>query len=328
MKLFIALSITFALVAFALSKDDFSPSVSALMAVGCGAFAFVVLTGFRMLFRKISLRCALGIAVGVLTATFIYLALLTILNNLPINENFLPYVKAGIFLLLVCLGAIIGFDKTSLATAASDSFFSKPEALAPKILDTSVIIDGRIADIAETGFLQGEIIIPKFIIQELQYIADSSDSARKTRGRRGLDIINKMQNDIPLISVSITDHDFEHIKDADIKLIELSKKLNGILITNDYNLKKIADLEKVTVLNINKLNHALRPVVEQGQTIKISLVKPGKEQHQAVGYLDDGTTVVTDNASRHIGKDVDVSIRSMVQTQTGRIVFAKLKKES
>ena len=136
-----------------------------------------------------------------------------------------------------------------------------------------------------------------------------------------------MQNEIPSISVSMTDHDFEHIKDADIKLIELSKRLNGILITNDYNLKKIADLEKITVLNINNLNHALRPVVEQGQTIRISLVKPGKEQHQAVGYLDDGTMVVTDNASRQIGKDVDVSVRSMVQTPTGRIVFAKLKKE-
>ncbi|MXW43503.1 MAG: TRAM domain-containing protein [Candidatus Dadabacteria bacterium] len=327
MRLSITLSIAFALVAFALGPDYLSLSRSVLTAVGCGIFAFVVLAGFRMLFRKISLRQALGMSVGMLTATFIYLAVLTILNSFPLAGPLLPHVKAGIFLLLLCVGAVIGFDKTSLATAASDSFFRQPEALAPKILDTSVIIDGRIADIAETGFLQGELIIPKFIIQELQYIADSSDPARKTRGRRGLDIINRMQNDIPSISVSITDHDFEHRKDADIKLIELSKKLNGILVTNDYNLKKIADLEKITVLNINNLNHALRPVVEQGQTIRISLVKPGKEQHQAVGYLDDGTMVVTDNASRQIGKDVDVSVRSMVQTPTGRIVFAKLKKE-
>ena len=327
MKLLITLSIAFALVAFALGPDYLSLPRSVLTAVGCGAFAFVVLAGFRVLFRKISLRCALGISVGMLTGIFIYLAVLTILNSFPIAGHLLPHVKAGIFLLLVCIGAVIGYDKTSLAAAASDSFFKQPEALAPKILDTSVIIDGRIADIAETGFLQGELIIPKFIIQELQHIADSPDPARKTRGRRGLDIITRMQKEMPLIRVTLTDHDFEHIKDADIKLIELSKKLNGILITNDYNLKKIADLEKVTVLNINNLNHALKPVVEQGQTIRINLVKPGKEQHQAVGYLDDGTMVVTDNASRQIGKDVDISVRSMVQTPTGRIVFAKLKKE-
>ena len=327
MRLSITFSIAFALVAFVLGLDYFPPLRSVLTAGGCGIFAFVVLAGFRMLFRKISLRQALGISVGMLTAIFIYLAVLTILNSFSPAEPVLSYLKVGIFLLLVCIGAVIGFDKTFLATEASDSFFRQPEALAPKILDTSVIIDGRIADIAETGFLQGEIIIPKFIIQELQYIADSPNPARKTRGRRGLDIINRMQNEIPLISVSMTDHDFEHIKDADIKLIELSKRMNGILITNDHNLKKIADLEKVTVLNINTLNHALRPVVEKGQTIKLNLVKPGKENHQAVGYLDDGTMVVTDNASGQIGKTVDVSVRSMVQTQTGRIVFAKLKKE-
>ena len=327
MKLSIIFSVTLALAALILGLNYLSLPSSAMAAVAYGALAFVFLAGFRMLFRKISLRQALGISVGILTGIFLYLALLTVLNSFPMEGDLLPHLKIGILLLLVCVGALTGFDKTSLATAASDSFFTQPEALAPKILDTSVIIDGRIADIAETGFLQGEIIIPKFIIQELQYIADSSDPARKTRGRRGLDIINRMQNEIPLISVTLTDHDFEHIKDADIKLIELSKRLNGMLVTNDYNLKKIADLEKVTVLNINTLNHALRPVVEQGQAIRISLVKPGKEQHQAVGYLDDGTMVVTDNASRQIGRDVEVSVRSMVQTPTGRIVFAKLKKE-
>ena len=327
MKLSIIFSVTLALAALLLGLNYLSLPSSAMAAVAYGALAFVFLAGFRMLFRKISLRQALGISVGILTGIFLYLALLTVLNSFPMEGGLLPHLKIGILLLLVCVGALTGFDKTSLATAASDSFFTQPEALAPKILDTSVIIDGRIADIAETGFLQGEIIIPKFIIQELQYIADSSDPARKTRGRRGLDIINRMQNEIPLISVTLTDHDFEHIKDADIKLIELSKRLNGMLVTNDYNLKKIADLEKVTVLNINNLNHALRPVVEQGQAIRISLVKPGKEQHQAVGYLDDGTMVVTDNASRQIGRDVEVSVRSMVQTPTGRIVFAKLKKE-
>ena len=185
MKLLITLSIAFALVAFALGPDYISLPRKVLTAVGCGAFAFVVLAGFRVLFRKISLRCALGISVGMLTGIFIYLAVLTILNSFPIAGHLLPHVKAGIFLLLVCIGAVIGYDKTSLAATASDSFFKQPEALAPKILDTSVIIDGRIADIAETGFLQGEIIIPKFIIQELQYIADSPDPARKNPRQKG-----------------------------------------------------------------------------------------------------------------------------------------------
>lgn len=324
MKLSITLSVAFALVAFVLVRSGFSISGSFLVAVGCGLLAFALIAGFRMLFRKISLRSAMGIAAGVVTGVFLYLGLVTALEGFALQPSVLAYAKTGLFILLVLLGALVGFDKTALGAAAG-SFFSQPEAVVPKILDTSVIIDGRIADIAETGFLQGEVVIPKFVIQELQYIADSPDSARKTRGRRGLDIIKRMQQDIADIRVSITDQDFSHIKDVDIKLIELSKKLNGVLVTNDYNLNKIARLDKVTVLNINQLSHALRPVVTQGETVRISLVKPGKEQNQAVGYLPDGTMVVVENASRQIGKEADVAVRSMVQTETGRTVFARLK---
>lgn len=324
MKLSITLSVAFALAAFVLLRSVFSVSASLLAGLTCGLLSFAVLAGFRMLFRKISLRSAMGIAAGVVTGVFLYLGLVSALGSFTVQPPILAYAKTGIFVLLVLLGALVGFDKTALGATAG-SFFSQPEAAAPKILDTSVIIDGRIADIAETGFLQGEVVIPKFVIQELQYIADSPDSARKTRGRRGLDIIKRMQQDIPDIKVSITDQDFGHIKDVDIKLIELSKKLNGMLVTNDYNLNKIARLDKVTVLNINQLSHALRPVVSQGETVRISLVKPGKEQSQAVGYLPDGTMVVVENASRHIGKEADVAVRSMVQTETGRTVFARLK---
>lgn len=324
MKLSIILSAVFAVSAFAVALSGLSAAVALLAAVLCGLLAFATLAGFHVLFRRISLRGALGISAGVVTGVFLYLGLFTILDSFAVRPELLPYLKTGTFALLVLAGALVGFDKTALGTA-SGSFFRQPEAVAPKILDTSVIIDGRIADIAEVGFLQGDIVIPKFVIQELQYIADSPDAARKVRGRRGLDMIKKMQNEIPSIRVSITDHDFEHIKDVDIKLIELSKKLDGMLVTNDHNLIKIARLDKVAVLNINQLNHALRPVVNQGETIKISLVKPGREPNQAVGYLPDGTMVVTENGARHIGKEVDVSVRSMVQTETGRMVFARLK---
>ncbi len=327
MKLLITLSIVFTLTAFALGRENLSFPLSAIAASGCGVLVFLAIAGFRMLFRKISVRRAQGLAIGILTGLFLYMGVLTILNSLLIPENLLVQVKAGTFLFFVFLGAIIGLDKTALAGTVSGSFFMEPEAIAPKILDTSVIIDGRIADIAEVGFLQGEIVVPKFVIQELQYIADSSDPARKTRGRRGLDIITRMQKEIPSVKVTITDQDFEQIKDVDIKLIELSKKLNGMLVTNDYNLIKIARLDKVKVLNINQLNHALKPVVEQGETIRINLVKPGKEQNQAIGYLDDGTMVIIDNAMKYLGKDVDASVRSVMQTPTGRMVFAKLKKE-
>ena len=324
MKLSIILSAAFAVLTFVVALSGLSVAGSLLAAVACGLSAFAALAGFHVLFRRISLRGALGISAGVVTGVFLYLGLLTILDGFAVSPELLPYLKTGVFALLVLVGALVGFDKTALG-AASGSFFRQPEAVAPKILDTSVIIDGRIADIAEVGFLQGEIVIPKFVIQELQYIADSPDATRKVRGRRGLDIIRRMQKEIPSVRVSITDHDFGHIKDVDIKLIELSKKLNGMLVTNDYNLIKIARLDKVAVLNINQLNHALRPVVNQGETIRISLVKPGRESNQAVGYLPDGTMVITENGARHIGKEVDVAVRSMVQTETGRMVFAKMK---
>ncbi len=327
MKFSITFCAVFAIVGFLFALLYLSPVRALVVGVACAAVVFATLYGLRMLFRKISLRGSLGVAVGGLTGGFLYYGLFMALGEFPVSPEFFPELKVAMFVLLVSAGAIIGYDKTLLGTVSSDSFFRKPEALAPKILDTSVIIDGRIADIVQVGFLEGEIVVPKFVIQELQYIADSSDLARKTRGRRGLDIITRMQNEIPSAKVRITDQDFDHIKDVDIKLIELSKRLNGALVTNDFNLKKIADLEKVTVLNINELNHALWPVVEQGEKIRITLAKPGKEQNQAVGYLDDGTTVIVDNATRHIGKEVEASVKSMVQTPTGRTVFARLKKE-
>ncbi len=197
-----------------------------------------------------------------------------------------------------------------------------------KILDTSVIIDGRIADVSDAGFIEGEIIIPNFIIKELQYIADSSEATKRVRGRRGLDVLKRMQNDIPGLTVKITNHDFPNIREVDLKLVELAKKLRGIIITNDFNLNKVADLQKVKVLNLNELSNALKPIVLPGEIIHIQLVKEGKEHNQALGYLDDGTMVVVDDARRSLGKEVNVSVTSVLQTSTGRMIFAKIEKDN
>lgn len=206
-------------------------------------------------------------------------------------------------------------------------FGKKPRGENPKILDTSVIIDGRIADICETGFIEGTFIVPQFILQELQHIADSSDSTKRIRGRRGLDILNKMQKQVDL-DVKISEHDFPKIKDVDTKLVALAKKLNAKVITNDYNLNKVAELQGVFVLNINQLANALKPVVLPSESMNVRILKEGKELGQGVAYLDDGTMVVVDNAKRHMGKNVDVTVTSVLQTTAGRMIFTVLRDEA
>ena len=200
-------------------------------------------------------------------------------------------------------------------------------AAVPKLLDTSVIIDGRIADICETGFIEGKFIIPQFILQELQHISDSSDGLKRARGRRGLDILNHIQKKID-IDVTIVEEDFPHIKEVDAKLVELGKKLGAKILTNDLNLNKVAELQGVHVLNINDLSNALKPVVLPGETIRVFVLKEGKETGQGVAYLDDGTMVVVDNAKRCIGKNVDVIVTSVLQTSAGRMIFTRVKEES
>lgn len=197
----------------------------------------------------------------------------------------------------------------------------------PKLLDTSVIIDGRIADLCETGFIEGGFIIPHFILQELQHISDSADGLKRARGRRGLDILNHIQKNIE-VDVQIVEDDFPNIKEVDAKLVELGKKLDAKILTNDLNLNKVAELQGVRVLNINELSNALKPVVLPGETIRVFVLKEGKEAGQGVAYLDDGTMVVVDNAKRCIGKNVDVVVTSVLQTSAGRMIFSRLKEET
>jgi uncharacterized protein YacL len=191
-----------------------------------------------------------------------------------------------------------------------------------RILDTSVIIDGRIADICETGFLDGTLVIPQFVLKELQLVADSSDAPKRNRGRRGLDILQKIQK-MSGLDVMISDVDFPDVREVDLKLIELGRTLRGKIVTNDFNLNKVAQLRGVEVLNINELANALKPVVLPGEFMKVFILKEGKEYNQGVAYLDDGTMVVVDNARRMISRNIDIVVTSVLQTTAGKMIFGR-----
>lgn len=199
--------------------------------------------------------------------------------------------------------------------------------VVPKILDTSVIIDGRIADIMKTGFLEGNIVIPEFVLVELRHIADSSDNLKRNRGRRGLDILNRIQNEYGVeIYNTNDDKSLEEIPEVDVKLLKLAQNMNGKVVTNDFNLNKVAMIKGVDVLNINELANALKPVVLPGEEMELFLIKEGKENNQAVAYLDDGTMIVVEDGKRFIGETIDVIVTSVLQTSAGRMIFAKPKK--
>jgi uncharacterized protein YacL len=216
--------------------------------------------------------------------------------------------KKGDMLNLAALGGIFGGEKLSRKSS--------------KILDTSVIIDGRIADIAETGFLDGVLVIPQFVLRELQLVADSADSMKRNRGRRGLDILQRIQK-MNHLNVQIVEDDFPQVRDVDMKLIELGKLYDCKVITNDFNLNKVAQLHGVEVLNINELANSLKPIVLPGETMRVFILKEGKEYNQGVAYLDDGTMVVVDNAKRMISKTVDITVTSVLQTTAGKMIFGK-----
>ena len=193
-----------------------------------------------------------------------------------------------------------------------------------KLLDTSVIIDGRIADICETGFLEGTLLIPVFVLEELQHIADSADALKRVRGRRGLDILQKIRQESRM-KVQITEEDFEDIPEVDSKLVQLAQQVGGKIITNDFNLNKVAQLRGVEVLNINALSNAVKPVVIPGESMQVAIVKSGKEAGQGVAYLEDGTMIVVENGNRHMGETLEVEVTSALQTAAGRMIFAKPK---
>ncbi|WP_216831107.1 PIN/TRAM domain-containing protein [Alkalihalobacterium elongatum] len=272
----------------------------------------------------------MGLIVGLIVAYLIGIPIDAI--QVPVISSVLPIF---ITFFLGYFGFQIGFKKRdeliNLFSVAhkkdkkKDGDVDKEQSGARmKLLDTSVIIDGRIADICKTGFLEGTLIIPEFVLEELQHIADSSDVLKRNRGRRGLDILNKIQKELP-IKVEIYEGDFEEIQEVDSKLVKLAKLLSGIVVTNDFNLNKVCELQGVSVLNINDLANAVKPVVLPGEELNVQVIKDGKEHNQGVAYLDDGTMIVVEGGRDYIGKQIDVIVTSVLQTSAGRMIFAKPK---
>ncbi len=266
----------------------------------------------------------IGLSLGLLFAKLIYFPLKTIFTSMDGT-----YIAVMFNTVLGYSGLLLGLraGKDFTLSNVVKAFKSRVEEGYAKVIDTSVIIDGRIVDVCEAGFIEGSFIIPQFILQELQHIADSTDSLRRARGRRGLDILHKIQK-MTNITVKIVDEDFPKIKEVDAKLVALARLLGAKIITNDFNLNKVAELQGVTVLNLNELANALKPVVLPGETMNIFIAKEGKESNQGVGYLDDGTMVVVDNARKSINQQMDVVVTSVLQTTAGRMIFAKLKEDA
>ena len=285
---------------------------------------------FEARLRVVSLKRLIGAVIGsILGILGAYLFSVVIKNSITHSET-QRFLMLMVMLLMSYVGLIVGANKGDLLNlAALGGIFGaeKQGRKSFKILDTSVIIDGRIADIADTGFLDGVVVIPQFVLRELQLVADSADSLKRNRGRRGLDILQRVQK-MATVSVQIVEDDFPTVREVDLKLIELAKVYEGKIITNDFNLNKVAQLQGVEVLNINELANALKPIVLPGETMRVFILKEGKEYNQGVAYLDDGTMVVVDNARKLIGKNVDIAVTSVLQTTAGKMIFGKFDERS
>lgn len=313
---------------------------------GFGALIFIIISIFTIDYIVSSLKWieealvkipvvdlffgTIGLLLGLLVAYLI---------NIPLRDMSLKIVSEILPLFLTIIIGYLGFqvgfrrreefmniltinrrDKAKKQDVSEE----KKNVVKPKILDTSVIIDGRIADIFQTRFIEGTVIIPRFVLEELQHIADSSDVLKRNRGRRGLDILNRIQKELKL-DVEIYEDDFEDVQEVDSKLVKLAQKIDGIVVTNDFNLNKVCDLQGVSVLNINDLANAVKPVVLPGEELVVQVIKDGKEQKQGIAYLDDGTMIVVEDGRDYIGKTIEVLITSVLQTSAGRMIFAKPK---
>ncbi len=299
-------------------------------AAGVGALCGLAVVLFELRLRQVSLKRLIGAVIGsILGIVGAYLFSLVIKSALPASHT-QSFLELFVMLLMAYVGLIVGAGKGDLLNlAALGGIFGgeKQSKRSYKILDTSVIIDGRIADIAETGFLDGTIVLPQFVLRELQLVADSADSMKRNRGRRGLDILQRIQK-IATLTVQIVEDDFPAVREVDLKLIELAKVYEGKIVTNDFNLNKVAQLQGVQVLNINELANSLKPIVLPGEIMRVFILKEGKEYNQGVAYLDDGTMVVCDNARKMIGKNIDISVTSVLQTTAGKMIFGKFDERS
>ena len=291
---------------------------------GAGAACAVIVFEFRV--RALSLKRLIGAVAGSVLGIMGAVLFCLVLRSAPLSGSTSAALQIFVLLLMTYVGLLVGASKGDLLNpAALGTVFTgdRPLRRSAKVLDTSVIIDGRIADIAEAGFIDGMMVVPEFVLRELQIVADSTDGSKRQRGRRGLDMLQRMQSNTA-IQVQIVSDDFPSIREVDLKLLELAKKWEAKVVTNDFNLNKVAHLHRVEVLNINDLANALKPVVLPGEKMMVLILKEGKEFNQGVGYLDDGTMVVVDHARKLIGRSVGISVTSVLQTASGKMIFGKM----
>jgi len=295
--------------------------MDALLGLGLGIAILI----FEARVNQASLKRLIGAAVGSILGIIGAYLMSLVLGQSVFPRNTLSFLQLFIMLVMTYIGLMVGAAKGDMLNlAALGGLFGaeKQSKRSHKILDTSVIIDGRISDVSAAGFLDGVLVIPQFVLRELQQVADSPDPLKRNRGRRGLDILQKMQK-MATVVVQIVDDDFPRVRDVDMKLIELAKSYEAKIVTNDFNLNKIAQLQGVEVLNINELANALKPIVLPGEIMRVFILKEGKEYNQGVAYLDDGTMVVVDNAKKMISKTIDISVTSVLQTTAGKMIFGK-----
>jgi uncharacterized protein YacL len=303
-----------------------------LMSAGVALIVAIAIIFFEIRIRRASLKTLIGAAVGSImgiTGAYLIGSLISSQESNAVAAETKTFLTLSLTFFMAYVGLMVGAAKGDYLdlSALGGIFSDKTIRRDYKVLDTSVIIDGRIADVAEAGFLSGTIIIPQFILRELQQVADSPDSSKRQRGRRGLDMLNRLQNNSSL-DIQIVETDFPSVREVDLKLIELGKQLDAVIVTNDFNLNKVAQLRGVQVLNINELANALKPVVLPGEAMRVFILKEGKEYNQGVAYLDDGTMVVVDNARKLIGKNADIAVTSVLQTTAGKMIFGRLWEEA
>ena len=299
-----------------------------LMAGLIGAGLAGVLIGMEFSLKKVSTRGLSAAVFGLLFGLIMARLILSTLDLVPVGPEMTTPIRSVLVMIFCYFGmaiALRGRDEFNLIIPYV-RFSRQDQREELVILDTSVVIDGRIADICQTHFIEGHLIVPRFVLKELQQIADSQDPIKRNRGRRGLDVLGRIQK-IQHIDVRISEEDFPDTKEVDAKLVRLAKLVGGKILTNDFNLNKIAELQGVQVLNINELANALKPVVLPGEVMEARVIKEGKEYNQGVAYLDDGTMVVVEQARHLIGQTVRVMVTSVLQTAAGRMIFAKPEEE-
>jgi len=296
----------------------------ALANAALGAVLGVAIISLELRVRTVPARKVAGGFIGAVLGVLLALLVGIPLSKIPMAANAQAFWQSLVLFFLAYVGLLLGLNKSEWFDPLSilAYFRGTTTARSYKILDTSVIIDGRVADICETGFMDGTMVIPQFVLKELQQVADSADSLKRNRGRRGLDILQKIRK-MGDIDVNISEVDFPDIKEVDLKIIELAKVQSAKIVTNDFNLNKVAQLQGVPVLNINELANALKPVVLPGEIMRVFILKEGKEYNQGVAYLDDGTMVVVDNAKKMISKTIDIAVTSVLQTTAGKMIFGK-----